>query len=331
MRRVVYLFVSFAGYFVALCIANRPRFWWQEEVCSRALYWLPCALAAFWFLAREVLRGSAGRTWLRGGALVCYGYVLAFMFWKLVPYMHYSSWPRVADDSGVRLRGIWVDSWSAADRVAELEYIITSKQPSVVMLAGIAPSEALRASLFETFPYRARTATVDPVNGEQPSIAIASKIPFEIEGIDQLGLEALPGGVFPLRLSNGAVLDLGVMALTPSDSQPTFERNRITSRRLSSLMRNSRAPRIVAAQFSTTPFSQFMAVYSEQTKMRSLMYGIGLLKTVDMNNPLSFSTESDVYVSRDITRLAFERIHMTGRSRAALFFDVRLGDVSDSR
>jgi len=327
VRRVAYLLVCFAGYFVALCIANRPRFWWQEVLCSRALYWLPFAFAAVWFLVRGVVREGAERAWLRGGALACFVYAIAFALWKIVPYVYYSHWSSVADDSGARMRGIWVDSWSAADRVAELGRTITSKQPSVVMIAGIAPNDALRDPLFETFPYRARTATVDPVDGELPSIAIASKIPFAAGSIDQLGLEALPGGVFPLQLSNSAVLELGVMALMPSDSQAAFERNRITSRRLSSLMRNSKAPRVVAAQFYTTPFSQFMAVYPEQTKMRSLMYGIGLYKTVDMNNPLSNSTESNVFVSRDITRLEFERIRIRGRARAMLYFQVQLREV----
>gem|GEM_PF-1666998 len=331
MRRVIFLIVCLTGYFLALCVANRPRFWWQETLCSNALYWLPFALVALVFLSGDLIRKRTTRPWMLWSAVVCYGYASVFMLCKLFPFVHYNRWPLVIEDSESNVRGLWVDGWSAADRVAELNEVISVKQLSVVMIAGTAPHEALRDPLLDLFPYRATTAPVEPANGEHVSIAIFSKVPFTSERIDQFGVEALPGGVFPLQLPNGAVLELGVMSLVPSDSQQSFERNRITSRRLSALMRSSSAARIVAAQFSTTPFSQFMAVYPEQVKMRSLMYGIGLYKTFDMNNFSNYSTESNVFVSHNVARIEFERIRVEGRSRAMLYFHVQVArDLRES-
>ena len=103
------------------------------------------------------------------------------------------------------------------------------------------------------------------------------------------------------------------MTLLPALSRQSLESSRITSRRLASIMRSSSAPRIVFAQFNTTPFSQVRSIYSDQVKLLSLDYGSHSLGPLLIyRSPISLSrlgiewnatvnrTEGKVLVSRDI-------------------------------
>jgi hypothetical protein len=313
-----------AGLFAALCVANRPRFWWQEIFCSLALYWLPLAvLATAWLLWSSYARASQLRSsiasWLLWGAIVCYGYVIVSMGSVLAPYLWYSRWYQPPNQDTPVISGLWIDGWSTRDRLSDLREVLSRTEPMVVMVSGEFAGLEQSLDPLKFLPYRARTSSAE--NG---GISIFSAIPIGAEKIDHLGVEAFPGGVFSLYPPGGRSIELGVMALVRSTTQEQFERNRITARRLSSVMRSSRAPLIVAAQFSTTPFSPFMAVYSEQVRLRSIMFGLGLYKTFNMENPVVISTDSNIFVSQDFSRVSFERIYLPMRERAALFFRVLL-------
>jgi hypothetical protein len=137
-----------------------------------------------------------------------------------------------------------------------------------------------------------------------------------------LGIEAFPGGVFVLQQEGSAAIEIGVMRLERSISSEVFERNRVTSRRLASLMRNSDEPRLVVAQFGTTPFSQLMAIYPKQARLRSLMFGMELSKMFEIAWPALVSPGSNIFVSRDFTRQTLELIHLPGCQSPLIFFRV---------
>jgi hypothetical protein len=325
LASVLRLLLCLAGYVAALCVANRPRFWWQELFASLALYWLPLAAIAFAWLARfvfsqplKVTRGAA--SWGVLGALGCYGYVIVFMGCKLAPYLFYDRWPAQVSQGSATVSGLWIDQWGRGDSISALQALVTRKAPMVLMVSGENSAVELLGAMTERFPNQVRTQCTD---GDV--ISVFSQLPFGAQQFDNLGVEAFPGGVFSLQVHDGRQIELGVMALSRSTSQELFERNRITARRLSSLMRNSREPRIVAAQFSTTPFSQLMALYPEQARLRSLMFGAGLHKTFNMEHPFVITTDSNIFVSRDFARLSFEAITIPERERTALFFRVALG------
>jgi hypothetical protein len=316
--------VCLSGFFGALCVANRPRFWWQEIFCSLALYWLPLAvLAIVWLTRISHARATHLRCriapWILWGAIVCYGYMIVSMGSVLAPYLWYSRWPQPPNQDAPIISGLWIDGWSTRDTLSDLREVLLRTKPMVVMVSGDFAGLEPSLDVLKFLPYRARTSSAE--NG---GISIFSAIPIGAEHIDHLGVEAFPGGVFSLYPPGGRSIELGVMALVRSTSQEQFERNRITARRLSSVMRSSRAPRIVAAQFSTSPFSPFVGVYSEQVRLRSVMFGLGLYKTFNMENPFVMTTDNNIFVSQDFSRVSFERIHLPMRERAALFFKVAL-------
>jgi hypothetical protein len=249
-------------------------------------------------------------------AFGCYTYCVVFAVSCLWPYAHFRGFNHSSDERGFSLSGLWIDRWSPHERLVDVQQLILRRKPTLVVFSGYL-SEGL-----DDYAHRAVTASLE--NG---GIRILSQIPIASQQIDQLGLESFPGGVFTLQPPSGPAIEVGVMALKPSMSQEIFERNRITARRLSSLMRNSSAPRLVAAEFATTPFSSFVSVYSEQAKLRSLMFGQGLLKTFNLESPLALSNDSNVFVSRDLEPVVFERIILPGRARSVLYFEVRVSPL----
>jgi len=239
-------------------------------------------------------------------ALLSLGYTFCFMGLKALPYIYYSRWSSF-DSRSDDLSGMWIDNWSRNDDPAQIVAPVKKLNPKLLLVAGT-DLENLASPLRDLgFGY---IVNVDPVR--QSSVIIASTLPFLPERITNLGVNSWPGGVFSLGLSDGAEIQLGVIALKRSSDQESFERNRVTARRLSSIMRDSDKARLVVGQFNATPFSQFVAVYSEQARMNSLMFGRMSLGTLN------------ALASKDISSTNFIRIEIPGRSGDAFWFQLRM-------
>lgn len=318
-RQVRYCLVCFGGFIAALCVANRPRFWWQEVFCSAALYWLPLALLSMLYLVRLVLVSWPSRSLLVLGAICCYAYVVIHTVVILAPYLFYERWPQLSSSPPLKeLSGVWIECLSDPRSAGEIEQLIERNDPTIVFLGGNSTADVVSTDTMKRYPHMARTSSTG-----QGSILLLSKIPFGLPVADDLGIEAFPGGVFVLEPEGEAPVEIGVMSMEPSTSQDVFERNRITSRRLASLMRNSHAPRLVVAQFNTTPFSQQMAIYPEQARLRSLMFGTGLGEFLGTSSPFVAAPTSNVFVSRNFVRNTFERVHLKSCKHPGLSFTIR--------
>jgi hypothetical protein len=138
----------------------------------------------------------------------------------------------------------------------------------------------------------------------------------------QLGFDALPGGVVSLAMPDEGEFELGVLMLERSHDKASFERNRISSRRLSSLMRNSQQRRIVVGNLNTTPFSMLSSIFNEQSGMRSLVFQSGFVNTLGVLSLNSHVFGRNVFVSRDMVRKDFEFVDLPGRNEPVVFFSV---------
>jgi hypothetical protein len=312
------LLVCFGGILAALCVANRPRFWWQELFCSAALLWLPLALLALLYLVRLVLMSRPSRSLLTLGAIGCYGYIVTHTVLILAPYLTYDRWPQFSGLPTKELSGLWIECPPDAGSPGDIERLIGRIDPTIVILGDGSTADQLSVDTVKRYPHRMHTSSM-----EQGNIVLLSQIPFGSQVAEDLGIEAFPGGVFVLQPEGMLPVEVGVMTMKPSTSQDIFERNRITSRRLASLMRNSHAPRLVAAQFNTTPFSPLMSIYPEQARLRSLMFGMGLQTLWGFERAPFAGATSNVFVSRDFVRQAFERIRIPECTHPALSFVVK--------
>lgn len=317
-RRTLHILLTELAIFIALVLANRPRFWWQECITNTALYWfIPVCISCGW-CCREVfarrLRGVFALV-----AVLSHLFVIMYVVTCVRPYLTFSRWPHLVDEHSAQLSFLYVDGWTKSDRIEEFLPIIEERKPSLIVLSGKDIGAAMAAIPGGRFPYRASTQP-----SEGGDISIASVIPLETDAIEGLGLNAYPGGVATLRLTSSKVIQLGVLMMEPSFSKSQFERNRISTRRLATLMRNSEESRILLANFNATPFSQFTSMYLDQARMRSLLFGHGLTKTYDLRASMIHLLLSNGLVSRDIEPQQVELLSVSGRERAALFASMRM-------
>jgi hypothetical protein len=313
-RYILSIGLALFGVFAALCVANRPRFWWQDRFCDAAMYWVPISLVSLiWLTARW----RKARSVLLIIGVLCHGYAVAFMDHKAWPFLFFSRWPEATVIGQPLVSGIWIDSWGESDRSEPVAALVAQRKPDLLLVSGYGTDRLIDRLAVAGLTNRVRVR--NPLDGE---IQLATRFDTVGDSFKELGIGALPGGSIRLRLPDRSELLLGTMALTRSISKESFQRNRITSRRLSSIMRNSSESRLVVANFGTSPFSQLAAIYPEQTRMRSLMFGGGLLKTFDYRRWWSHFTYSNVFISKDLTRVGFERITLPERGSALLYFSV---------
>lgn len=318
VRGVLAFLVMSVSVVLALAFANRPRFWWQESLCNSVIYWVaPLCLSFLWNLRALVCTRS--RSIVLGLTLVAQLYVLLLVAQCAKPYLVFNRWPHIDAASSASLSILYLDEWRGESSHDYVREIVQHRRPTIVIVSGQRVAELAHKLPDTQYPYRAQT--VASVDG---AVRIFSALPLETDMIRDLGIEAYPGGTVRVRISDTKVIELGALMLAPSFSTEQFERNRISTRRLASLMRNSDATRIVVASFNATPFSQFASIYVEQARMRSVFFGRGLKKTYNMQSQLVPLLLSNALVSRDVQPIDVERIEIPGRSRAGIFFAVRI-------
>jgi hypothetical protein len=315
MARLLHLFLCVVGIAIGLLVANRPRFWWQELFHNATLYWLIPACIAALLLIRRMLRVRSW-SWLTVVAVIAYVYAIASMGHRVRRYIHFVGWKNSISTAS-SMSGLWIDSFYPDKEQAVLEELAARFNPSVIVVSGAGSNLIASSILANTHPHR--VATSPSADG---SIEVLSRLPYASREIVELGFNALPGGVVSLGMPDGQQVELGVLMLQPSYNKASFERNRITSRRLSALMRNSSQRRVVVGDFNATPFSMLSSIFNEQSGMHSLLfksffsYRLGAL---DMRSGIS---GRNVFVSRDMTSERLEYLFMPDRQEPVVYFSV---------
>jgi hypothetical protein len=315
--QIVSIFISFLGIVVGLLTANRPRFWWQEIFHNCALYWcIPCFAAIVWLLWRLSCRRCSA---LLIVGLLGYGYGVFSTFDSISSQV----FPRrfaAADGEFQRVDGIWIDSWSLGDDVGEIARVVSSRQPTFVVIQGDALEQLDTLSELNSYPVHISSSSRSGFSAGE--IRFYSRAPFVGEVHNDLGLQALPGGWCSVALSPNHSLEVGFLALKPSRDAQSFERNRISARRLSSLMRNSERPRLLLANFNATPTSQLVAIYPEQTRMYSLRFGAKMSSILSSFNYFGSARGLQAYASFQVAPESFELLARPNHSRPMMYFSI---------
>lgn len=317
-RRVRAGLIMSVSVFLALAFANRPRFWWQECLCNSVTYWFaPLCLLFLWCL-REAVR-TRFRALPLGVALLAQLYVCIVVAKQARPYIVFNRWPQIEAASSKGISILYLDDWNGESTSAHVQEAVQRLHPSLVVISGRQVADIAHAVAESEYPYRAQTPA-----SEDGEIRVFSAHPLEAAAIEGLGIEAYPGGTVRVRVADTKIVELGALVLEPSFSTAQFERNRISTRRLASLMRNSEATRIVVANFNATPFSQFASIYVEQARMRSVFFGRGMERSYDLQSHVVHLLLNNALVSRDVQPLLVERVEFPGRSRAGIFLAARI-------
>lgn len=315
-KRIFYVVLLCIGHLAGLLVANRPRFWWQDLFQNTALYWIvPAVCAAVWI----VLQMWVARrwSWLAAGACLAYVASSYTMLDRVWPYISFHRWAKQSDSSVSSISGVWIDSWAGQDDAGELRTVIARLRPNIVVVSGTNLDSINQGALTADYPYRVR------LRAEQSrEIELLSQLPFGKNAIFDLGINAEVGGFIPLVAGATKTVQLGLLDLVHVTNSANFERKRISSRRLSALVRNSADTRIVVGQFSTTPFSQLMSLYTQQARVRSLRFNSGLPAALRTLRFCQTDCPAQVFVSKDVVPEIFEEFPIAGRNQSGLYFKV---------
>jgi hypothetical protein len=317
LKAFFYVALLVTGYAVGLLVANRPRFWWQDLFHSAALYWIaPAACAALWLAVCMWTK----RRWSWFAALACLAY--AFSVGKMIdrvwPYIWFDRWSNsIADSAAVPISGLWVDSWTERDDPSALMNLVTRHSPTIVLVSGAIPDLNSAAVSLQRYPHR-----VELQAAGADKISFMSQLPLGSSAKLDLGINADVGGLIPLLVGENKTVQIGTLDLKYAKSAVDFERKRVSSRRLSALVRNGVDTRIVVGQFNSTPFSQLVSIYSQQARVRSLRFNAGLFEALSILKYCQTECPAQVFVSRDVRPGQLEEFHLDGREQPALLFKV---------
>lgn len=142
---------------------------------------------------------------------------------------------------------------------------------------------------------------------------LLSAFPLHTSSLRELGFGARPAVLGVLDLGGDKTLELGALDLLPPFSEEAFLASRVTARRLATIARYSKRPRIAVGAFRSTEVSQIVQMYTGQVRMKSVFFNEGISGVVSLvgscftlNDNLSAFTSRSVMVS-NIKRLRRER------------------------
>jgi hypothetical protein len=282
--------------FILFCQLNHGRFWWQELVCSFTLYWAPLVVIGLYITLYRFRRGYARDARLPWFLLTSSLHLSIVLIVASLgrPYVYFERWPALVGKH-VSQVGVLVAPFFDGDAaVHRLQSMIHEYRPDIVVMMG--NGDALRhIKESHEFPF-----VQERNSAKHTGIVIVSKFPFREGRRDGGGFGALPALYEELSLPDGTILEFGALLLSPVTDQEAFEDNKVTARRIATLVRNSSRHRIVVGSFFGSPFSKIVSLYTRQGRLRSVMFGRGFRNTWDMQSALLKLPADHAFVSRYI-------------------------------
>jgi hypothetical protein len=319
MKRILYVASLCIGYAVGLLVANRPRFWWQDLFHNTALYWIGPALGAAVWLVRHMW---CTRRWSWFSAIACFAYVFAAgrMIHRIWPYVSFPGWGEKSQISSISVSGAWIDSWTEQDDPIDVRRALGRYEPKIVVVSGRAVETLSNTMPLHEYPHRLKLHAED-----SREIQLLSQMPFGEHSHKNLGINAEVGGLISVVVSPTKTIQFGVLDLPVAKTAADFERKRISSRRLSSLVRNSAETRIIVGQFHATPFSELVSIYTKQAKVRSLRFNSDGSAALRVLANYQAECPAQVFVSKDAVPESFEEFPIAGRRPPGVYFRIGLG------
>jgi hypothetical protein len=157
------------------------------------------------------------------------------------------------------------------------------------------------------------------------TVEIFSKAPSHPPERTEYGYGALPGVLGSFETPDGVLFQLGAFDLMLSSSQDSFNKSRLTSRRLASALKYSAEPRIVVGAFRASVTSQLVNMYSDQLKLRSIFFDGGLSRLWRcLVGSIALSQNLNAFTAKNIELLGQREVPPNSQGLAAILFTVRV-------
>jgi hypothetical protein len=299
---------------ILFCQLNHGRYWWQELLGSFTLYWLPFIVVGLVMTVSKYRRGRLNALgFVTMGAL--HIAILAAVLSLARPYLYFSAWPVLKGQHIFTLTVMVVPLHSNETLPGGLDAVVRDSRPDVVVVLGAYVGSFGESAELKAFPFSVRQS-----DQTGRGVWIMSKYPFADEVHQGAGFGALPATYERLRLPEGEIVEIGALSLSPIQDQDTFEDNKLTSRRIATLVRNSSRHRIVVGSFFGSPFSKIVSMYVRQGRLRSVMFGRGFQSTWDMQSSLIRLPADHAFVSRRIKVEEVELFDLPGARHRGMIF-----------
>ncbi len=300
---------------LAICHLNHPRLWIQDILCSVSLYWLPAVLAGFVAVLWRCIR-TASCSLILLYALVVQGFLVYRVSALASPYLHFSRWAAIESSRSVDLPMLLSHTDFTPGGAQRLAGIVSAQAPGIIILVGQREQLMRAQESLPAYPF--------VVESEPAGLLVLSRFEPSEESRVSLGLDSLPGLFLNLKVPEVGPVLLGALDLIPAASQDDFFASKVTSRRLATLMRYRKEPRIVVGNFNATPFAPLVNMYRRQLSMRSVMFGQGFIRTFDLTEPFVRLPLDNAFVSKDVAVIGFELFEGVSEHRSTLAWRVRV-------
>lgn len=193
-------------------------------------------------------------------SVVSEGGVVLGLFSLLLPFMVTEGGPcsSLLREGVSPVRVLWCHTQDSATQQRCGEVAGSFQADVVVFVGGVPPD------LSDIFPYKVGTPPVAALEG----FVVYSRLKLADSPTTELGVDALPGAYVGLTNPQGGEVQLGMLALQDGWSEQHFARNKVSSRRLATLVRNSTEPRLVLGSRFGPPFSGLTELYSREARLR---------------------------------------------------------------
>lgn len=304
--------------FLLVCHADHARFWWQELVCSFTLYWIPLVLLGLVAAVRGYRKGTVSAVRF-GLTLVVHLWLLLIVVGLLRPYVYFSKWPGVDKDRSIGLTVLVVPWFLRESGVEVFDQLLQRYRSDLVVITGLSNLAALRDSVGNAFPFFMAFE-----DAQENKLLALSRYPINAISRMGSGFGGLPAMYGMIELPKQEMLELGVLSLSPIKDQESFEDNKLTARRMATLVRNSARHRMLIGSFFESPFSKNVSIFSRQGRLRSVMFGRGLHSTWDMHSTFLRMPADHAFVSRRIVVEEVELVDVQQSHHRGMFFKVAL-------
>lgn len=300
---------------------NYPRSWWQELICETALVWIPIfVVGACIQLTRLIRRTFAVLTLV---LVILQALCVAKVVEMARPYVYApaKSYPKLSYSPSTRFAFIDVVAYGEKSSL-KARALVEREDPDVVILARFteAPlADVLRAR----YPHvLASSAT------SERTVEILSKAPIRAAVRNEYGYGSLPGVLGDFQTSDGTPFQLAAFDLIVSSTQDSFNKSRITARRLASALKYSTEPRIVVGAFRASVTSQLVDMYVDQLKLRSIFFNSGFSRLWRcIVESLELSRNLNVFTAKNIELESEREVRAEADGFMAILFTVRVPRV----
>lgn len=245
------------------------RVWWQDVVHTKSLVLIPPLFIAV-LLNFTLLRRRGWRLALLlpfALALACLLKVSA----TLKPYVTYPMEPSKSVLYVAHGSFLLMDHTGTRWNSAQAREALRSLNPDIVVELRSVGGDELPVEAWSQYPYTVRSDESD-----QRYIVLRSTKPILSPAALHLGVDAYPGLLASVSFAPDLTLDIAAINLETARHRLAFDRTRISARRLASGIRYSDNPRVVFGGFRAPPSSPTTTLFSEQLRLKSVLFNRGL-------------------------------------------------------